>query len=139
MKIKLYDCSDSYNTINKTLTDEVTLDIKLKDKTDIKEPVIKLNSSTIITKNYCYIPSFKRYYFIQGVVVLNRDIQELYLKCDVLESYKDDILGSKGVISESDKENYLSDGAVSEERKIIDIYEGESINYKDNIILVGLR
>lgn len=139
MIIKLYNCNDSYNTINKTLTGEVEQDIRLKDKVNMVNPVIMLKSSTIINKNYCYIPSFNRYYFIQDVVILNNNIQELYLKCDVLESFKSDILNSEGVISMSTTENYLSVGVMSEERKIIDIYEGKPIDYKDNIILIGIR
>lgn len=139
MLIKLYDCTDSYNTINKTLTGEIERDIRLKDKVNIITPIITLKSSSIINKNYCFIPSFNRYYFIQDVIIVNDNIQEIYLKCDVLESFKDDILNSEGVVSMSDADNYLSNGATSEERKIIDIYEGEPINYKDNIILIGLR
>lgn len=139
MLIKLYDCTDSYNTINKTLTGEVERDIRLKDKVNIINPVITLKSSSIINKNYCFIPSFNRYYFIQDVIILNNDIQEIYLKCDVLESFKSDLLNSEGVVSMSATDNYLSDGATSEERKIIDIYEGEPVDYKDNVVLIGLR
>lgn len=139
MLIKLYDCTDSHNTINKSLMGEIERDIKLKDKVNVITPIITLKSKTIINKNYCYIPSFNRYYFIQDVIILNNDIQEIYLKCDVLESFKNDILNSEGVISMSDTDNYLSDGATSEERKIIDIYEGEPIDYKDNVILIGIR
>lgn len=139
MELILYNCLDSNNTINKTVTDEEVLDVNLKERTNITNPIIKLRSKTFINKNYCFIPTFDRFYFIEDVTFLSNDIQEIQLKCDVLESFKNDILNSKGVITKSNEDNYLSSGRLNTEKRIADVYKGDVINYKDNIVLVGVR
>lgn len=135
----LYDCLDSNNTINKTKENRITKDVVLKNNVNINNPVIKLKSDTPIEQNYCYIPDFNRFYFIEDVTFLNKEVQELYLKCDVLESYKDDILNSDVVITKSEVDNYLPNGRLNTEEREAYVYKGDNIDYKDNIILVGIR
>ena len=139
MLIYLYTNKDSNNVINKKLENEIEKDITLKDRVNIMNPIIRLKDPTPIESNYCYIPNFNRYYFIEEVIFVNREIQEIYLSCDVLETYKDDILNSESIISKSEKDNNLSMGRLSKENAVIDIYKGEPVNYKDNIILVTIK
>lgn len=139
MLIYLYTNKDSNNVINKTLENEIEKDITLKDRVNIMNPIIRLKDSTPIDNNYCYIPNFNRYYFIEEVIFVNKEIQEIYLSCDVLETYKDDILNSESIISKSEQDNNLSMGRLSKENAVIDIYKGEPVNYKDNIILVTIK
>lgn len=139
MKIYLYNCNDSNNTINKTLLNKEEKNILLKSNVDISHPIIRIKTNDVINKNYCYIPDFGRYYFIHDITVINNNIQELKLVCDVLESFKDDILNSNSIIRVSEQESFISNGLISEEKRIADMYEGEKINYKDNIILVGIK
>lgn len=69
----------------------------LKDDTSIINPIIliskpvNLNWSTILGYNYCYIPDFKRYYFVRDAVFQNKNILEFHLECDVLASWKSQI------------------------------------------------
>lgn len=139
MDMYIYNCLDSVNTINKTKTDEEIRSIILKDKTNLINPIIRLKSKTLIEKNYCYIPSLKRYYFIEDINFISNDIQEVYLKCDVLETFKDDILNSNCNIVKSEEDNYLSNGRMNEEIRVSNIYEGDPIDYKDNVILVTIK
>lgn len=60
--------------------------------------------------NYFYIPKFCRFYFITDIFT-NNGLIEITGKCDVLNSFKDDILASSQYItrSQSRRSAYLSD------------------------------
>lgn len=71
--------------------------IFLQDATDILYPVVCLNyDAGVLTSgyNYCYIPDFKRYYFINGITC--DDGKRIYIHCaiDVLNTYKTGILSA---------------------------------------------
>ena len=140
MIIKLFNTTDSNNTIGKTLTDEQTFDITFKDTFDIVNPIVLLKSDVPIIKNYAYIPEFGRYYFITSIQIQPNKIYRLYLECDVLETYKDDILTSKGLVTRAGEGNRFFDGGLnSEVRKEVDRWElvGDA-QLGESIILVTL-
>lgn len=141
MIIKLFNTTDSNNTIGKTLTDEQTFDITFKDTFDIINPIVMLKSDVPIIKNYAYIPEFGRYYFITSIQIQPNKIYKLYLECDVLESFKNDILASKGLVTRAGEGNQFYDGGLnSEVRKEVDVYESElELELKEEIILVTIR
>lgn len=141
MILKLYNTSDSNNTIGKTLKDEEIYDITFKDTFDILTPVILLKSSTPILKNYAHLPELARYYFITSVQVQPKEIYKLFLECDVLESFKADILASKGLVTRAGEGNRFFDGGLnSEVRKEFNIYESElEIPYKEEVVLVTIK
>ena len=60
--------------------------------------------------NYFYIPKFTRFYFIENIQT-NNGLIEITGKCDVLMSFKDDILSSIQYImrQENKRSAYLSD------------------------------
>lgn len=102
MEITLYKTKSPINSINKVLEEGKNYSVKLKDYNSISNPSLVLTlSEDISTFNYCYIPSFNRYYFISNVTVRRNNIVELDLTCDVLESFKADILTSTGLITQS--------------------------------------
>lgn len=84
--------------------------ITLKETTSITTPVIELHASAI-GFNYCYIPTFGRYYFVQQTRILNNARIEFALTVDVLATYKSDILASSLYVlrSASDYNNKLVD------------------------------
>ena len=141
MIIKLFNTTDSNNTIGKTLTDEQSFDITFKDTFDIINPIVLLKSNVPIIKNYAYIPEFGRYYFITSIQIQPNNIYKLYLECDVLESFKNDILASRGLVTRAGEGNQFYDGGLnSEVRKEVDIYESElELELKEEIILVTIR
>ena len=140
MELKLYNTVSSNNTINKVLTDEVTFDIKFKDVANIQSPVIKINSKNLITSNYAFIPDFNRYYFIEQIIIESNNINSLYMKCDLLETYKEDILNSVGLIEVSkDGDDYLDIGYDNEIKKDVLIYESDKeLMIGSNILMVTL-
>lgn len=108
MKLILYKCYNDSNTINKNLTEPLELDIKLKKTQPISSPLIILkdDNGKIDAYNYAYIEFFKRYYFITKNERGNNNTINLQLDCDVLESFKTDILNSDSIIKKSNKSTY---------------------------------
>lgn len=89
----LYAINNGDNVINKDLENGVTIQINLKQGFDIINPVIVLNGD-YRGFNYAHIPELSRFYFIAEVEQLNFQLVKLSLECDVLETYKADILNS---------------------------------------------
>lgn len=140
MKILLYSTSSANNVINKVLTNEKEYEIKLKDNTDTNTPVIRLNSADYITANYAYIDRFKKYYFIERIELYPNRIYEMFLRCDVLETYKEELLQCEGFISQQQNINpYYDSGFKSETRKEVDIYKSDvSLTGETSTILVTI-
>lgn len=101
MKIQFYNNHSGVNIINKRL-DKVGEEIEftLKEDTNIINPILKLGGYT--GGNYCYIPDFKRYYFIDNYNLNNQGIYELFLSADVLTTYKEDLLDGKLLIKSNE-------------------------------------
>ena len=98
MELNLYKCSDGDNVINKTLTEKLSINITLKRDVNITAPQIILMNDNVAffnQYNYAEIPELGRFYFIDSVTSLNNKMESLLLRCDVLETYKADILASK--------------------------------------------
>lgn len=70
-------------------TPEIVMDGTLKERTDIIAPTIKidLKASPQFAYNYCYIPQFERYYFVNNYVY-EPPFWEINLTCDVLASHR---------------------------------------------------
>lgn len=139
MIMKMYNTSDSNNTINKTLSNETEYEIKLKGETDIKAPVVVLHSDSVILLNYAYIPEFHRFYFVDKIELFPNGIYNISLKVDVLESFKNDIKNSRGLISkQTNINNYYNDSYESEIKKEVDLYKSNvtfDLNKKSKILV----
>ena len=123
MLAKMYMTTDNTNRINKELTFIEDVEIKFKDDVNLITPVILLKFDDLINFNYVYIDKFKRYYFIEDVEIYPNKIYNIRLVCDVLMSFKDDILNSYGNITTQTTFNPYYDSGYNEEiRKEIDIY-----------------
>lgn len=70
----------------------------LRDMTNVQNPVI-LCHENVIGANYCYIPDFSRYYYIESVNIIRTGLYEFTCKCDVLQSFIDTIAESDCTIS----------------------------------------
>ena len=98
MELKLYAVNDGKNVINKTRTLKTTMEINLKRDVDIINPRLILipNLPTGLSGiNYAEIPELNRFYFVDSITNISATLWQLDLSCDVLETYKADILASK--------------------------------------------
>lgn len=98
MELKLYTVNDGDNVINKTMTLKTTMEINLKRDVDIINPRLILipNLTTGFDGiNYAEIPALNRFYFVDSITNISSTLWQLDLSCDVLETYKADILASK--------------------------------------------
>lgn len=119
MNIILYSITDGVNVINKTLTDPLTIPIKLRNDVDVNNPVIKLRSVDGVNYddyNYAFIDVLGRYYYVDRIARVSAIDTTLYLSCDVLETYKDDILNSNAQftrnVRQGDYGNFQIDGEI---------------------------
>ena len=112
MNITLYNNTSDNRALTKSLTEIKTISVRLKDDTNIMRPVIELDSANLPpAANYCYIPSFSRYYYInQQGIAIGRDLM-LTLDVDVLMSFSSTIKNAQVVANRtSNKFNrYISD------------------------------
>lgn len=128
MEMILYKMIDSDNVINKSMTVVYSFNINMKKDVDIVQPIIILNDKdTMDFKqcNYCYLQEFDRYYFIRSIDNVNNNLWSLTMECDVLESFKLDIINAVVEINKpiDDGDFYVND-IKSEVRKEVDLYEG---------------
>ena len=129
MDMYLYNTKDDNRVLNKTLIDEKHIsEIRLKEPVNILTPSLLLRNNGFLLNNYAYIPEFNRYYFIENITNKSKDVFEIDLKIDVLMSFKDDILLSKGVITNDKIGNkYLDSDNESELRKDFNIYSSDKV------------
>lgn len=142
MDLYLYTVTDSTNTINKVLKDKQFYDITFKDTANITNPTILLKTNDLILSNYAYIPDFRRYYFITDISIQPNKIVKLEFECDVLESFKTDILTSLGVISRTKDGNPFYNGGdyLFEVRKEHLVYESDvTFEDEENIVISTFR
>lgn len=93
MDIFFYTSTAEPNSFPKVLGSAIRYQGDLRDECDILNPVITiagLNPNN--TFNYCYIPDFKRYYFITESSVVRTGLIEFNLHVDVLQSWSSQIL-----------------------------------------------
>lgn len=122
MEIKLYKNLSENNVIGKNLTQIKSVEANLKSDVSVINPTLVLNyTANILDSNYCFIPKFNRYYFIDEIVPITGDRCIVKCRVDVLESFKEDIKSLTVILDKSQsiyKSNkYLDDGSFIVENK----------------------
>lgn len=69
---------------------------------DSLDAIIQDNVMSFLNTNYAYIPELQRYYFITDIKPLTNVLWEIDMKCDVLMSFKEEILQLNGVIARNE-------------------------------------
>lgn len=140
MKLILYITTSAENVINKDKVQDAEIDIKFKDRNNFIKPDILLKYDGKITSNYAYIDYYDRYYFIENIDVFPNGIYQLHLRCDVLESFKNDILDSYGTIVQRENGNpYYNTEYLFEIRKEVDTYPSDvELEETKNTIMVAI-
>jgi hypothetical protein len=116
MDIKLYYNTSDNRCIKKILTDEFTITGTLRESTSIINPEIAVTSADPLRYNYCYIPSLKRYYYVNNITSVRNNVWKLVMEVDPLMSFKNDILALKVVVSKQSSiehgDEYIDDGSL---------------------------
>ena len=103
MTITFYNNYSEDNKIHKEISDELSFEGTLRDEeVSLSNPTIrfKLNND-ILTKNYCYIPEFRRYYYVVNFSIIRNEIVEVTLKSDVLMSFWEEFKGNAAYVDKS--------------------------------------
>ena len=126
MNITFYKNSSEKEKIGKSLSSGLTLSGNLRDECSITSPSILVEATSLVDYNYCYIPEFNCYYFISDIVSVRNNLWRVSLKCDVLESFKSDILNSSCIVNKQQNQSYSNN-----------IDDGSYINRVDNFIEIA--
>lgn len=136
----LYTTKDSENIINKSKVKVKEIVINIKQGVSIVSPTILLSSnevSSVMVSNYCFLEHFNRFYFIRDIRV-EKNVISVELECDVLESFKDEILQSKAEITREMKEgDYLDVQPYTETTQTSTLYEGTVTLEKDSYMVLS--
>lgn len=139
MELILYRTIDAPNVINKTLTDPVSINIVLKNDVNIINPEIIL-SGDYRGFNYAHIPELNRFYFVESFEQINLRFGKLYLSCDVLETYKVDILNCKGIITRDIKDGDYGQVNANSSINVISTHESDvKLTLENSIVLTTLE
>lgn len=133
-----YTTHSKENEINKTLQSPVEVSANMNvSELDVMRPQL-LIKTTDISGNYIYISKLRRYYFIDTKTTVDNTHTYLTLRCDVLMTWKDEIMNATGLIVKSQNGNPYYGGVVSECRTVSKRYvytNGQNI-FSDSGMLV---
>lgn len=140
MELRFYTMTDPSNTIGKHLDVYTKAEIKAKyQDLNVVTPTFLLKFTEYPKYNYIYVPALKRYYFIDSVIIKTDNTYELHCNCDVLESFKDDILAGTGHLIKAEKNNPYYGDFESADNKIIHHYYSDkeiTIDSTDKVMII---
>ena len=115
MEIKLYKTSSPRKKLVKELTDGITLVGTLRAQSSVMSPTFTVQDTAVVGYNYCYIPDFGRYYYINDINALRANLFELSLGIDVLMTYASEIRRNYAIVDKVENFgvafNYINDGS----------------------------
>ncbi len=82
----------------KYLTEYATFAGNLREECSLTKPVITFQMSVVPQFNYVYIPEFYRWYYVDDIEAVNKNLWRMYLSCDVLCSFQDEIYSLTSVV-----------------------------------------
>jgi hypothetical protein len=115
MEINLFKTLSPRKKLVKELTDGITLTGTLRGQSSVMSPSLQIQDIAVIGYNYCYIPDFGRYYYINDINALRANLFELSLGIDVLMTYASEIRGNYAIVDKVENFgvafNYINDGS----------------------------
>lgn len=142
--IQFYKYTGRPRTVNKTLGESTDISGVLYDNFNMIKPVITIRKQDVSNFNYCFIPDFNRYYFIEEVTLQNKNEYEMQLSLDVLKTYETQILDATGRVTEQDNPDpYISNRETVYKRtpnfEKVPFAETGLLNENGGIIMVTLK
>lgn len=141
MECIFYTCNDDIDKLNKTLENPINAQCNIINDTTILSPVIVVDSS-YINKNYVFIPSLNRYYFVDNITISNNMVI-MNLTIDCIYTYRDIINNTECFINrvEDYHTSDLIDNLISvDSSNYIDCKKvSDEIITKDFSYIIGVR
>lgn len=132
--VSLYNSSAESNVVDKTshITSAGSLSGTFKGEVSVTNPSITFYFNGVPSFNYVYIQKFSRYYYVTAITNISNNLWRADLKCDVLMSFKNEILNLYCVIAR--QENSYNDNLIDSE---LLQENGETVTYEtiDNTVL----
>lgn len=125
MLVHLCNTTSERNIINKDIRQVQSVNAIIKGDISVETPTLIFDYSGNSTNiNYVMIPEFNRNYFITDILELTGGRYMIRCKSDVLESFKNSILGLQCVIDKQESDvlsnMYYNDGSfISSEKEFI--------------------
>ena len=126
MEIDFYKNISEKNKIGKKLLNKLTLNGNLREESSVINPTILVEHNNLSVYNYAYIPNFNRYYFVSEITSVRNGLWRVSLKCDVLESFKKDILNLSCIVDKQQNQGYSNN-----------IDDGSYINRADSFVEIA--
>lgn len=102
-------------------------------ETDTPENLVALITGALLEANYCYIPAFKRWFFITDITATNYSLWVVSMRVDTLMSFKEDILELNCLINRQENNwdaNIVDDKIPLSSVKDILEYEPEDVTLR---------
>lgn len=124
--LKLYKNSSENNDVMKSITEEHIVQGYSRVVVDMLNPVIELAGIEVNQYNYCYVQELNRYYYIENINISPNGVYRLSMRCDVLMTYREDILASHGLIMKNREYNPYTGDIDTESRYTLEKHEFEN-------------
>lgn len=111
MDIELYITGSERNCLRKTLQNNVTLTGAIRGESSVIKPSILIEHANPTQYNYCFIPEFNRYYYIDDITSVRTNLWRIDCSVDVLMTYQAQILALDVILQNStspDEEHYMN-------------------------------
>lgn len=113
MELILYENASDNAVVSKEITKiGETIVLNAKEEISLLQPVFIVAVDKVTSNlNYCYCPTFKRYYYIKNINYLSGGRAVLTCAVDVLMTWKDNIKSITGTVDRNENINngYLMD------------------------------
>lgn len=128
MQIVLYQLAQDPRSYPKDLTDGSEITGTLRDATELHDPQIMIAGN--VTANYCYIPQFGRYYYIQDITRERNGLTVLHCTVDAVGTFWSQILHAPCIIERASSgwNTYVADSR----RKFFQYTRTQYITIKQN-------
>ena len=135
----LYNVLTENNSLNKVLTNPITIQGLFRSELDSIDLIVEIETNNF-NFNYVYIQSLGKYYFVNNIIHVNNRIARLILHCDVLMTYKNDILNSYALVVKGGNINPYYSTIESDNREVINRYNfNYTFNSNGNYVLVTIQ
>ena len=135
----LYNVLTENNSLNKVLTNPITIHGSFRSELDSIDLIVEIETNNF-NFNYVYIQSLSKYYFVNNIIHVNNRIVRLLLHCDVLMTYKNDILNSYALVVKGGNINPYYSTIESDNREVINRYNfNYTFNSNGNYVLVTIQ